>query len=214
MSPDRPFPRRDERAPADTRKVFANLGCGPSHDGARPCVFEGWREVRVDIEPKVEPDIIADLTDLSPIASESMDGVWCSHCLEHLPQHEAPFALSEMRRILVPGGVLVILVPDLQSVASLIVADRMHETLYQSPAGPITPHDIVFGFGKDIARGLSFMAHRSGFTPTSMMDCLRKGGFEDFALLRRPTWELAAVAAKDGWASTRERDDLLELLGR
>jgi hypothetical protein len=90
----------------------------------------------------------------------------------------------------------------------------MHETLYHSPAGPITPHDIVFGFGKDIARGLPFMAHRSGFTPTAMMECLRKGGFEDFALVRRPTWELAAVAAKAGFASSQERDTLLEQLGR
>lgn len=33
-------------------------------------------------------------------------GVWCNAALLHLPKVEAPLALAEMRRVLLPGGIL------------------------------------------------------------------------------------------------------------
>jgi SAM-dependent methyltransferase len=187
-------------------KIYANLGCGPRGVGRSGLVFNGWRELRVDIEPAVEPDILADITDLSPIASASMDGVWSSHCLEHLYQHEVVIALSEFRRILNPQGVACILVPDLQAIASFIAADRLNETVYEAPAGPITAHDVVFGFGKEVARGFTHMAHRCGFTPSVMVDCLRTAGFDQFVVIRRSNFELAALAHKTGWRTAEERE--------
>lgn len=60
----------------------------------------------------VEPDIVADLDTerLSAIESESQDFVICSHVLEHLAN---PLGfLEEAHRVLRPGGVLLILLPD------------------------------------------------------------------------------------------------------
>ena len=198
--------------PPASEKVYANLGCGPYDPRYSPRFFQGWREIRVDIEPSVGPDIVADITDLSPIATDSLDGVWSSHCVEHLYQHQLVPAVSEIRRVLAPEGVACILVPDLQALASVIAADKMHEPVYHSPAGPITPHDMVFGFGREIARGLTHMAHRCGFTPSLMMSVLSAAGFSDYLVMRRPNFELAAIAHKTQWRSAGEREATMQLL--
>jgi SAM-dependent methyltransferase len=195
-----------------TQKVFANLGCGPSRGRPAPRIFAGWSELRVDVDPSAGPDIVADITDLSAIPTNSMNGVWCSHCIEHVYQHQAPIALGEIRRILSPDGLAVILTPDLQRVATALVEDRMLDPLYQSPAGPISAHDIVYGFGSDIARGLTFMAHRCGFTPSVMMRALGQAGFEHYVLFRRDGYELAVLAAKSGWSSVEDREAAVSLL--
>lgn len=49
-----------------------------------------------------------DLTDTG-LADGSKTLVWCSHVLEHIPDEHA--ALAEIRRILAPGGLLVLQVP-------------------------------------------------------------------------------------------------------
>ena len=192
--------------------VLANIGCGPRGVGRLPPMFDDWRVLRVDVDPAVEPDVITDITDLSPIRSDSIQGVWTAHCVEHLYQHQVGQALSEICRILAPEGFACIVVPDLQTVAEYIAADRMNEPLYESRAGPITPHDIVFGYGKALAVGHTFMAHRCGFTPKAMLACLADARFGEFAVVRRPNLELAAIAHKTGWRSIEERDDLVRQL--
>jgi SAM-dependent methyltransferase len=194
-------------------QVFANLGCGPRGGGRTPAMFTGWRELRVDADAAVEPDIQADLVDLSAIESGSVQGVWSSHCLEHLFQHQVADALLEMRRILSSDGFACIAVPDLQTIAGFIAADRMHETIYTAPAGPITPHDVVFGYGAAVAEGRPLMGHRCGFTPSVLTQALDAARFGQFIVLRRPNFELIALAHKSGWASATERDRLIERLG-
>lgn len=48
-----------------------------------------------------------------PFASDSMEAVFSSHVLEHLPLHGARQCLSESHRCLSKGGILRIVVPDL-----------------------------------------------------------------------------------------------------
>jgi predicted SAM-dependent methyltransferase len=49
-----------------------------------------------------------------PIARDSVDGVFCSHVLEHLSYVDFKHALNNTYRILKPGGVFRLIVPDLQ----------------------------------------------------------------------------------------------------
>ena len=199
------------REPGDA-PVLANLGCGPKGAGRLPPLFGGWRELRVDADPSTDPDVLADLTDLSALGSGSVQGVWCSHCIEHLHRHEVPGALAEIRRILAPDGFACIFTPDLQTIARYIAADQLDEPIYQSASGPVSAHDVVFGFGAAVARGQTYMAHRCGFTPSSFTRALEEAHFGQFAVLRRPNFELAAVAHRSGWASPAERDQLIERL--
>jgi SAM-dependent methyltransferase len=197
----------------DGRRVLLNIGSGEPGGGWLPAWFGGWRQVRVDLDTAVAPDVLADIVDLSPIPSGVADAVWTAHCVEHLYEHDVPVALGEIRRVLKDDGFACILVPDLQTIAGYIAQDRMHERLYSSPAGPVTPHDVVFGFGPAIAHGRLTMAHRCGFTPAAMTRQLQTAGFGGYALLRRANFELAAVVRKHDWRDPAERDALIAELG-
>lgn len=194
-------------------RVLVNVGCGVPNGSKLPPYFDRWLQVRVDIDPAVQPDILADLTDLSPIADGSADAVWAAHCVEHLYEHQVKVALAEFRRVLRDDGFACIIVPDLQTVATYVAADRLHETLYDSPAGPVTPHDIVFGFGAAIASGRTSMAHRCGFTPSMLQRCFSQLPFGEVLLRRRSAdLELVAVARATPAKDDAERAALMAAL--
>lgn len=65
------------------------------------------RYLSVDVDPALA-DIQADVTDLR-FADESFDFVLCVHVLEHVPEDRK--AISELFRVLRPGGVALIQVP-------------------------------------------------------------------------------------------------------
>jgi SAM-dependent methyltransferase len=194
--------------------VLVNVGCGPLDAGKLPAHFDGWQQIRVDIDAAVKPDIVADLTDLSPLPNGSADAVWAAHCIEHLYGHQVPVALAEFRRVLRDDGFACVIVPDLQTVAGYLVADRLHEPIYQSAAGPVTAHDMIFGFGAAIAGGRASMAHRCGFTPGMLQHSFRGLSFAEVLLRRRgPQLELAAVARATAAKDDAERMDLMGALG-
>ena len=56
----------------------------------------GWREIRLDIDPDVNPDVVASITDMQVISDAAVDAVYSSHNVEHLYPHEVPLALREM----------------------------------------------------------------------------------------------------------------------
>ena len=180
----------------EPQKIMVNVGCGPTVVVTRTNFFQDWRQLRVDIEESVNPDIIADLTDLSPIATGSMDALWSSHCVEHLYQNQVPGALREFHRVLGDEGFAAILVPDLQAVADRIVGDKFDEPIYNSGMGPVSAHDMFYGFGPSIAAGQTSMAHRCGFTPTILVNLLNTSSFAEYAIRRLPTLELLVVARK------------------
>ena len=194
------------------RKLLVNLGSGPKAQSRLPAMFAEWREFRVDVDPRAMPDLVADITDLSAIKTGSVDAVWSAHCIEHLYFHEVGKALGEIHRILVDDGFLCLIVPDLQAVASYLVNDRLLDVIYQSPAGPVTAHDMIFGFGHDLALGHTNMAHKSGFTAGVMLEKLKEVRFAEIVLRRRPTLELAAVARKRAPADPAQREALLAAL--
>jgi SAM-dependent methyltransferase len=147
------------------------------------------------------------MTDMGGVASESVDALFSSHNIEHLYVHEIPLAVAEFIRVLRPDGFLVITCPDLQSVAALVAQDRLLEPAYMSPAGPISPIDILYGHRPQIAAGNLFMAHRSGFTRRVLEGTLRAGGFASVAVVARaaPYFDLWAVALKGASDQTRLR---------
>jgi hypothetical protein len=178
------------------QKILINVGCGPELRVNRSPLFLDWHQVRIDIDEAARPDIVADVTDLSPVEDGAVDAVWSSHCLEHLYQHQAGGALAEFHRVLTDDGFVVVLVPDIQAVADLIVADKFHEVIYTSPAGPVCAHDMLYGFGPAIAAGQLSMAHRCGFTPTILVNLLDATNFVEYGIRRLPTLELVVVARK------------------
>lgn len=181
---------------ADERRIVLNVGCGPCSDPRLEAAFpvSEWREVRLDIDPAVSPDIVASIINMECVASASVDAVWSSHNLEHLFAHEVPLALSEFFRVLKPGGSAIIAVPDLQGVAKQVSEDHLEDPLYISEVGPIGALDIIFGHGISIASGNTFMAHKTGFSPKSLGKSLMFAGFEPVIIRRLDNFELVAHA--------------------
>lgn len=183
--------------PVSRSYTVLHVGCGLPHPEKLHAAFRapGWREVRLDKDPSVAPDIVASITDLSMIPAGSVHAVWSSHNLEHVHAHEVPLALSEFYRVLRPEGFALITLPDLQKVAELIAADRLAEPAYESAVGPITPLDILYGHRPSIAAGHTLMAHKTGFTATSLGRALLLAGFHSVDV-NRSGFDLWALAEK------------------
>lgn len=179
-------------------KTFLHVGCGPKRKDQTTRGFNtpDWKELRLDIDPAVNPDIAGTMTNMSSLAAASVDAVFSSHNIEHLYAHEVPVALAEFKRVLKPDGFVVVTCPDLQSVCSLVAADKLTDTAYTAPAGPIAPLDILYGHRPSMARGNLFMAHRCGFTQKVLGGTLHQAGFSRVAIKRRehPAYDLWALA--------------------
>ncbi len=80
----------------------------------------------------------------------------------------------------------LISLPDLQQVAEFIAADKLEEVIYESPAGPITPLDCLYGLRTAVAKDNLFMSHHTGFTATSLKQHLTDAGFAEINVWHSP----------------------------
>jgi SAM-dependent methyltransferase len=163
-----------------------NVGCGPVGRAHGFAGFEDWQEVRLDIDPSVQPDVVGTMTDMSVVATGTIDAIVSSHNIEHLYPHEVPVALAEYVRVLKDDGMVLITCPDLQSVCAHVAQGELASPLYQSPAGPIAALDILYGHRPSMAAGNLYMAHRCGFTRKLLADTLQACGFLRTAGVARP----------------------------
>jgi SAM-dependent methyltransferase len=179
-------------------RLVLHVGCGNVGEGGLHPSYTGpeWVELRLDIDPDVEPDIVASITDMSPVPDASVDAVCSRHNIEHVSAHEVTQAIAEFFRVLRPGGEVMLATPDLQGVAKTIASGRLEDPLYESAAGPITPLDVVYGHTPQIAEGRDYMAHRTGFTRGTLTRRLGKAGFVDIRVTRKAPYELVAQARR------------------
>jgi hypothetical protein len=181
-------------------KILLNVGAGHPKSGARiPDAFQSvdWKEVRLDIDPANEPDVIGTMLDMSAVAKGSMDALYSAHNIEHVYSHQVPLVLAEFLRVLKESGVAVITCPDLQTVCALAADNKLTDAAYNSAAGPITPLDILYGHSAALAAGNHFMAHKTGFTEKSLIQALQTAGFQSIASKRRLSGlDLWVVATK------------------
>jgi predicted SAM-dependent methyltransferase len=198
MSPPPVGVPSSEAAIVGGRRTVLNVGCGHPHRRQLHRYFHGpqWREIRLDVDPAVRPDIICSITNMSGVASACVDAVWSSHNLEHIHRHEVPTALGEFFRVLKPTGLLLLTLPDLQQVAELVAADKLEEQAYLSPSGPVTPLDMIYGHTPSLARGNMHMAHKTGFTRRSLQLLLAENGFVNVSVRRGGSFDLWAAAYK------------------
>lgn len=90
-----------------TPTKYLNLGCGSRH-------HPEW--INVDINPSAPEVVRYDLRRGIPFAEKSFEVVYHSHVLEHLHKTQAPFFLKECWRVLKPGGIIRVVVPNLEVI--------------------------------------------------------------------------------------------------
>lgn len=61
--------------------------------------------------------VIHDLTQPLPFSNSSFSAIYSSHTLEHLYHQDAKCLLTECHRVMKKGGIIRIVVPDLESIA-------------------------------------------------------------------------------------------------
>ena len=160
-------------------KTFLHVGCGPQNKSKiKGFNNDSWKEIRFDIDKNVNPDIVGTLTDMKLVETGSLDAVYSSHNIEHIYPHEVPIALKEFYRVLKDDGIVVITCPDLQAVCELVVKDKLLEPFYESPAGQISPIDVLYGHRTLIAQGNEYMAHKGGFTYSALDASFFEVGFK------------------------------------
>lgn len=129
----------------------------------------GW--TNIDIRPGPDVDIVADCSDLSAVPDGSCAVVYASHVFEHVRPALHEKTLSGFRRVLAPGGQLMISVPDMEKICQIFVRSNLHDRralMWMIYGGHSDVHDEHhFGFTHQI---LGAMLHAVGLVDIAVVD--------------------------------------------
>jgi predicted SAM-dependent methyltransferase len=172
------------------------------HIGARVRT-EGWKTLDIATGPEV--DYVGDCRKLAQFADASIETIYASHVLEHVPYREIGAVLKDWFRVLRPGGLAMIAVPDFQALCRLYLHPQatLQDRLYLMQmvfGGQADPHDFHFvGFEGEL---LGYMLREAGFT--DMKRIADFGLFKDTSVLqyRGVPISLNVTALKPGSAPT------------
>jgi hypothetical protein len=105
--------------------------------------------------------------------------------------------LAGFFHVLKPDGFACIRVPDMGRVIETVIQKGMdiNDVLYESPTGPVTVSDIIYGHSGEIeSGGNDFYAHKTGFTPKSLTAVLIAAGFSKVSIATADPFEIWAIA--------------------
>ena len=154
----------------------ANLGAGGEYNPY---------EVQVDLRDDPHIDFKCDIRNLPNDWTEKFHLVKSNHVLEHFSHTKTLDVLREWVRILEPGGVLRITVPDLEfacrmvlegrtdpAVMGMIYGDQGANYWMQGPYGEIGED------GRIMRHSFENNSHKNGFTSASLAELFRQAGLE------------------------------------
>lgn len=157
--------------------------------GTRTYLGPDWIHVDIDETPLHSSDgswhkvdIVCDARDI-PLPDNHADVVFSSECLEHFPWREYPKALKEWCRILKPGGMIRIEVPDFLGACRQVLTmdslegDRAMQQIFF--AEQLNPHDF----------------HFVGLTSRMLVDDFEKLGFKVIDVKTAAEWGWLKVDA-------------------
>ncbi len=172
---------------ATGRNTALDLGCGPGSilpllrtSGFHTVIGLDRSEKTLHLVQASQPDVALTCSDAAvlPIADESVDAVTILGVLCHSWIHDERAVLSEVMRILRPGGVLCVTEPAFPSLTR--AADRLVMSVRRYSPGEMT-----------------------GIAESCGLRCLRDGHFAAWAF--PAAWMLARV---DKWRNSREAEEL------
>jgi SAM-dependent methyltransferase len=80
--------------------------------------------INIDARASVHPDIVCNISKLEFASDNEFDLVRASHVLEHFEFREMESVLAEWRRVLRPGGYLMVCVPNFKAIAWSIILSQ------------------------------------------------------------------------------------------
>jgi FkbM family methyltransferase len=185
---DDPAARPPEAVPGFPRKL--NLGCGYDHRA-------GY--LNVDLFERHEPDLVADVRDLSALPGDYFDEIIAHDVLEHLLRDDTVRTLAGWARLLRKGGRLNLRVPSFLHLA---------EMLLNGPWNELHTHEQVIHLAYGTQAGDGDF-HLTSFTPFLLQHYLKSVGLVPQSGSMLDGWMMEVVAEK---GAVREID-LRHVLG-
>jgi len=164
-------------------QVLRNIGKIPEHR------YEDYKQ---GIFRKVR---YLDVSKKFPFRNDSVDAVFSSHIIEHLPRHIALHMLSESFRVLRPGGICRVVAPSLDWALSLYnrgdATGMLNAIFEHEHAKPKNRHQWMYN-----GIGLVDIMRKAGFT--SAEECAyRHGNLPDIEIMdNRPENSIYAEGSK------------------
>ena len=144
--------------------IKLNLGCGKY-------VLDGWVNVDAATSPQAPrpPELLCDVKSIS-LPDECATEVMAIHLWEHLYRWECEDVIAEWRRLLRPGGMLVLEMPDLFKLCRNLLETRTNYRGHPDQMG-------LRGLFGDPTDRNPLMIHRWGWTYTTLAPFLEDNGF-------------------------------------
>ena len=175
------------------KKIVLNVGCGKTELKDHTSHFLDWKEIRIDAFENASVDVISSVVDLEGIPNSCADAVWASHVVEHNYWHDLPNLFANMMRVLKDDGFAIVKVPNLASIAANIEQNILGK-VYDSPSGPVAAIDMLYGHRGLVNLFGGGMAHKTGFTKSSMEEVLQSLGIK--AVVKEKDFDVVAVLFK------------------
>lgn len=139
---------------------------------------------QLDREPNyIEHDIRQPL----PFPDNQFDGVLLSHCLEHFDAISGTVLLKEILRVLIPGGILMVSVPDASYHRKVYPQDNKKNAMKLFGEGiPEAEPKQTF-----LAYALLFSDHRMVYCEDSLWAILINAGFANNTICKHDATEWA-----------------------
>ena len=109
-----------------------------------------------------------------PLDDGCADELHSIHFLEHVYQWEATAVIQEFRRLLKPGGLLVLELPNVRKAAKNLLANKPDQECMWA----------LYGDPRDAD---PYMAHRWGYTDATLQALLKNNGFPKTKIMP-PKW--------------------------
>jgi SAM-dependent methyltransferase len=154
-------------------ELMLNLGSGRQR-------LPGW--IGIDVQ---ECDLRLNLRNGLPFPDASARYVYSAHFIEHLSYDEAARLLAEVHRVLAPGGVLRVVVPDIEVlVAAYLRADesffaRRAKLFPEDEAVPPTNLARLLAYAGVGRPATDLGGHRAGYDFATLSAILARAGFRN-----------------------------------
>jgi len=169
-------PSHVRRLYRDRQNLKVNIGPGPS-------ATDGW--VNVDIFKFPGVNCVYDCRRDLPFSDDAVRCIFTEHFFEHIDYtEEAPFFLSACCRVLQPGGVIRIIVPDAEKYIRAYCAEGWEELTKVRPLRP-DHTDVHFGSRFNTKMEVlnavfrQYFEHKYAYDFSTLEFLLRRYGFCD-----------------------------------
>lgn len=160
----------------DQKDLYLNIG-----SGQRP-FKKPW--INIDSQAKFNPCILGRAEDILPNYNNQVQAICLHHVIEHFGCGESLPLLYACYRALVPGGFLIVSVPNMFELASMFLQGKISTQVYMTN---------VYGAYMESEDD----RHKWGYTRSSLWSLLQQAGFHNSTTIQRANLLPALPSTED-----------------